>query len=136
VSALPPPQAPIGPAKYTKYNKRANVGADERLRRGRLVLLGLVVVVAGLVAFSVFGPHDQKDDAPALKAGDCFQNTGTDKEPEAKKLACGDSAAQYKVLKTIKGGVTSLACSDVVGATGALTQVGAESFVVCFKENQ
>lgn len=136
MSALPPPPAPAGPAKYAKYNKRANMSADERLRRGRFVLLGLVVVVAGLVAFSVFGPHDQKDDAPALKAGDCFQNTGTDKEPEARKVACGDSAARYQVLKSVKGGVTSLACSDVAGATGALTQVGAESFVVCFKENQ
>ncbi|WP_160310913.1 hypothetical protein [Streptomyces sp. 150FB] len=136
MSALPPPQAPIEPAKYAKYNMRANMSADERLRRGRLVLLGLVVVVVGLVAFSVFGPHDQKDGAPVLKAGDCFQNTGTDKEPEAKKLACGDSAAQYKVLKSIKGGVTSLACSDVAGTTGALTQVGAESFVVCFEANQ
>ncbi|MEW2085977.1 hypothetical protein [Streptomyces sp. NPDC005283] len=122
MSAIPPLQDPI--ASVT----------DAGRKRNRLILLGLVVVLAGLVAFSVFGPHDSTDDVGTLKAGDCFQNTGTTETPEVKKLGCTAAHADYTVLKTFKDAVTGLVCSDVTGATGSLTQVGAESFVVCFKE--
>ncbi|MFD9224726.1 hypothetical protein ACFYXH_20910 [Streptomyces sp. NPDC002730] len=125
MSATPPLHEPIA------------LVTDAPRKRNRLVLLGLVVVLAGLVAFSVFGPHDSKDDAGTLKAGDCFQNTGTTETPEVKKLGCTDAHADYTVLKTVKDAVSgTLACSDVTGATGSLTQVGAESFVVCFKESK
>ncbi|MET7622383.1 hypothetical protein [Streptomyces sp. NPDC005408] len=124
MSAIPPLNDPLAST------------SDAHRKRNRLVLLGLVVVVAGLGAFSVFGPHDSKGDAETLKAGDCFQNTGTSNDAEVEKRGCTDSRADYKVLKTVKDGVTGLACSDVTGATGSLTQVGAESFVVCFKDNK
>ncbi|MEU6507606.1 hypothetical protein [Streptomyces sp. NPDC046942] len=109
----------------------------EQIRRNRRIFLGLLLVVAGLVAFVTLGPHDTKDQSATLKAGDCFQNIGTDKEAKAKKLDCTDPHADYKVLKMDKNGVVdTFSCSDVPGTTGSLTQMGAGgSFVVCFKEN-
>ncbi|WP_457785925.1 LppU/SCO3897 family protein [Streptomyces rimosus] len=58
-----------------------------------------------MVAAAVFLPDDTSDEAGTLQAGECFQNTGTTKDPEVNKLVCTDSRADYKVLKTIKGGV-------------------------------
>ncbi|MEU2714224.1 hypothetical protein [Streptomyces sp. NPDC007205] len=109
----------------------------EQIRRNRLVFLGLVLVVAGLVAFWALGPYDTKDQSSTLKAGDCFQNIGTDKEAKTKKLDCTDPHADYKVLKMNKGAVVdTLACSDVPGTTGSLTQSDPPNwFVVCFKKN-
>lgn len=108
-----------------------------QIRRNRLVFLGLVLVLAGIVAFWAFGPYGTKDQSATLKAGDCFQNIGTDKQAKTKKLDCTDPHADYKVLKMDKNAVVdTFACSDVPGTTGSLTQVGAEKwFVVCFKEN-
>ena len=108
-----------------------------QIRRNRLILLGLVVVLAGLVAFTVFGPHDAKDQSATLKAGDCFRNIGTDKAAKAKKLDCGDPGADYKVLKMDKNGVVdTFSCDGVPGTTGSLTEVDAkDTFVVCFKDN-
>ncbi|MFF1357872.1 hypothetical protein [Streptomyces sp. NPDC058297] len=108
-----------------------------QIRRNRLVLLGLVLVLAGLVALWAFGPSDTKDESTSLTAGDCFQNIGTDKQAKTKKLDCTDPHADYKVLKMDKDGVVdTFSCSDVPGTTGSLTQSGAgDSFVVCFKEN-
>ncbi|MES9520742.1 LppU/SCO3897 family protein [Streptomyces capoamus] len=108
-----------------------------QIRRNRLIFLGVVLVLAGLVAFVTLGPHDTKDQSATLHAGDCFQNVGTDKQAKAKKLDCTDPHADYKVLKMDKGGVVdTFSCSGVPGTTGSLTQMGAEgSFVVCFKEN-
>ncbi|KOT89997.1 hypothetical protein ADK86_27360 [Streptomyces sp. NRRL F-5755] len=120
--SLPAPDASVTPANRT---------------RGRLVLLGLILIVVGVVAAAVFLPEDASDEAATLQAGECFQNTGTTKDPEVNKLGCTDSHADYKVLKTIKGGVSgTLECADVRGATGSLTQVGTESFVVCFADNK
>lgn len=109
----------------------------EQIRRNRRIFLGLLLVIAGLVAFVVFGPHDTKDQSATLKAGDCFQNIGTNKAAKAKKLDCTDPHADYKVLKMDKDGVVdTFSCSDVPGTTGSLTEMGAGgSFVVCFKEN-
>lgn len=109
----------------------------EQIRRNRLIFLALVLVIAGLVAFVTLGPHDTKDQSATLKAGDCFQNIGTDKEAKTKKLDCTDPHADYKVLKMDKEGVVdTFSCSDVPGTTGSLTQLGpGGSFVVCFKEN-
>ncbi|MGJ5749096.1 hypothetical protein FB563_6670 [Streptomyces puniciscabiei] len=70
-----------------------------QIRRNRLIFLGLVLVLAGMVAFWALGPYDTKDQSATLKAGDCFQNIGTDKEAETKKLDCTDPHADYKVLK-------------------------------------
>ncbi len=125
MSQIPPQGGPN--ASYT----------PAQIRRNRLVFLGLVLVIAGLVAFVVLGPHDTKDQSATLKAGDCFQNIGTDKEAKTKKLACTDPHADYKVLKMDKDGVVdTFSCSDVPGTTGSLTQMGPRgSFVVCFKEN-
>ncbi|MDF3302474.1 LppU/SCO3897 family protein [Streptomyces tropicalis] len=108
-----------------------------QIRRNRLVLLAVLLVLAGLVAFSVFGPHDPKDQSATLKAGDCFQNIGTDKEAKARKLDCTDPHADYKVLKMDKDAVVdTLSCSDVPGTTGSLTQSDpGHWFVVCFKDN-
>ena len=108
-----------------------------QIRRNRLVFLGLVLVLAGMVAFWAFGPYDTKDQSATLKAGDCFQNIGTDKQAETKKLDCTDPHADYKVLKMDKGGVVdTFSCSDVPGTTGSLTQSGAgKRFVVCSREN-
>ncbi|WP_225098111.1 hypothetical protein [Streptomyces sp. CoH27] len=109
----------------------------EQIRRNRLIFLGVLLVIAGLVAFVTLGPHDTKDQSATLKAGDCFQNIGTDKEAKAKKLDCTDPHADYKVLKMDKNGVVdTFSCSDVPGTTGSLTQMGpGGSFVVCFKGN-
>ncbi|MFJ9818643.1 hypothetical protein ACIRU3_25975 [Streptomyces sp. NPDC101151] len=108
-----------------------------QIRRNRLIFLGLVLVLVGMVAFYVLGPYDTKDDSATLKAGDCFQNIGTDKEAKTKKLDCTDPHADYKVLKMDEDGVVdTFSCSDVPGTTGSLTQSGpGKWFVVCFKEN-
>ncbi|AOR32089.1 hypothetical protein BFF78_14380 [Streptomyces fodineus] len=107
-----------------------------QIRRNRLIFLGLVLVIAGLVAFCAMGPYDTKDQSATLKAGDCFQNIGTAKEAKTKKLDCTDPHADYKVLKMDKDGVVdTFSCSDVPGTTGSLTQSGPGNFVVCFKKN-
>ncbi|MFF9087431.1 hypothetical protein ACF1BE_13605 [Streptomyces sp. NPDC014991] len=108
-----------------------------QIRRNRLVFLCLILVLAGMVAFWAAGPYETKDQSATLKAGDCFQNTGTDKEAKAKKLDCTDPRADYKVLKMDENAVVdTLACSDVPGTTGSLTQSGSGKwFVVCFKGN-
>ncbi|MFB7502969.1 LppU/SCO3897 family protein [Streptomyces broussonetiae] len=108
-----------------------------QIRRNRLILLGVVLVLAGLVAFWAFGPHDAKDQSATLKAGDCFQNLGTDKEARIKKLGCTDPHADYKVLKMDKDAVVdTLSCSDAPGTTGSLTQSSpGHWFVVCFENN-
>ncbi|MBL1083613.1 hypothetical protein JK359_16830 [Streptomyces actinomycinicus] len=108
-----------------------------QVRRNRLIFLGLLLVLAGMVAFWALGPYDTKDQSATLKAGDCFQNIGTDKEAKTKKLDCTDPHADYKVLKMDEDAVVdTLACSDVPGTTGSLTQSGpGKWFVVCFKEN-
>ncbi|MEU6776180.1 hypothetical protein [Streptomyces sp. NPDC046759] len=111
--------------------------SSAEIRRNRLILLGLVLVLGGMVALWAFGPHDTKDQSGTLKAGDCFQNIGTDKEAKTKKLDCTDPHADYKVLKMNKDAVVdTLACSDVPGTTGSLTESGpGKWFVVCFKNN-
>ncbi|MFI9781465.1 hypothetical protein ACIHCV_43895 [Streptomyces sp. NPDC051956] len=108
-----------------------------QIRRNRLIFLGLVLALAGMVTFWALGPYDTKDQSATLKAGDCFQNIGTDKEAKTKKLDCTDPHADYKVLKMDKDGVVdTFSCSDVPGTTGSLTQSGSGNwFVVCFKEN-
>ncbi len=98
---------------------------------------GLILVIVGVVAAAVLLPDDASDEAGTLQVGECFQNTGTTKDPKVDKLGCTDSRASYKVLKTVKGGVSgTLECADVKGATGSLTQIGTESFVVCFADNK
>ncbi|MGW7822425.1 LppU/SCO3897 family protein [Streptomyces puniciscabiei] len=121
-----PPQSGLD-ASYT----------SAQIRRNRLIFLGLVLVIAGMVAFWALGPYDTKDQSATLRAGDCFQNIGTDKEAKAKKLDCTDPHADYKVLKMVKDAVVdTLACSDVPGTTGSLTQSSPGNwFVVCFKDN-
>ncbi|MCX3063441.1 LppU/SCO3897 family protein [Streptomyces beihaiensis] len=126
MSQLPPQGSPN--ASYT----------PKQIRRNRLIFFGLVLVLAGLVAFTVWGPRDTKDDSATLKAGDCFQNVGTDKDAKAKKLECTDPHADYKVLKMdMNGVVDTISCSDVPGTTGSLTQSGGGGkwYVVCFKDN-
>ncbi|MFI1069572.1 hypothetical protein [Streptomyces puniciscabiei] len=109
-----------------------------QIRRNRLIFLGVVLVLAGMVAFWALGPYDTKDQSATLRAGDCFQNIGTDKEAKAKKLDCTDPHADYKVLKMVKDAVVdTFACSDVPGTTGSLTQSDPGNwFVVCFKDNE
>ncbi|MER6735670.1 LppU/SCO3897 family protein [Streptomyces puniciscabiei] len=108
-----------------------------QIRRNRLIFLGVLLVLAGMVAFWALGPYDTKDQSATLRAGDCFQNIGTDKEAKAKKLDCTDPHADYKVLKMVKDAVVdTFACSDVPGTTGSLTQSDPGNwFVVCFKDN-
>ncbi|MCX5441528.1 hypothetical protein OHB53_07505 [Streptomyces sp. NBC_00056] len=108
-----------------------------QIRRNRLIFLGLILVLAGLVVFWALGPYETKDQSATLKAGDCFENIGTDKEAKAKKLDCTDAHADYKVLKMDRDGVVdTFSCSGVPGTTGSLTQSGSgDWFVVCFKEN-
>ncbi|MGW3006956.1 hypothetical protein ACWDF6_47580, partial [Streptomyces sp. NPDC001155] len=74
-----PPQGGLN-ASYT----------SAQIRRNRLIFLGLVLVIAGMVTFWALGPYDTKDQSATLKAGDCFQNIGTDKEAKTKKLDCTD----------------------------------------------
>ncbi|MEU6662010.1 hypothetical protein [Streptomyces sp. NPDC046821] len=109
-----------------------------QIRRNRLIFLGLVVVVAGMLALWAFGPEETKDQSASLKAGDCFQNIGTSDNAMTKKLDCTDPHADYKVLKMDKKGVVdTFSCADVPGTTGSLTQTAAEDFfVVCFKANE
>ncbi|MFF9765165.1 hypothetical protein ACF1GT_00775 [Streptomyces sp. NPDC014636] len=116
---------------------RGSSYTPEQIRRNRLIFLGLVLVLAGLVAFCTLGPYDTKDQSATLKAGDCFQNIGTEKQAKTKKLDCTDPHADYKVLKMDENAVVdTLSCSDVPGTTGSLTQSGSgDWFVVCFKDN-
>ncbi|MET9364244.1 hypothetical protein ABZX93_25490 [Streptomyces sp. NPDC006632] len=108
-----------------------------QIRRNRLILLGLVIAVVGMVAFSVWGPRDAKDQSASLKVGDCFRNVGTDDHAKTEKLDCTDPDARYKVLKMDENGVVdTFSCSDTPGTTGSLTQSGTgDWFVVCFKDN-
>ncbi|MGW2650664.1 LppU/SCO3897 family protein [Streptomyces sp. NPDC001393] len=101
--------------------------------RNRIILGLLVASIAASIAVNGFSSGS--DDADSVQAGDCFENTGTAKDPHIKMHDCGDAHADYKVLKRIKDAVTSISCWDVKGATGSLTQVGSTSYVVCFKEN-
>ncbi|EST36734.1 LppU/SCO3897 family protein [Streptomyces roseochromogenus] len=98
------------------------------------IILGLFVVSIG-ASIAVNGFSRGPGDADSVQAGDCFENTGTEKDPHIKKHDCGDAHAAYKVLKRFKNAVTDISCWDVKGATGSLTQVGSTSYVVCFKEN-
>ncbi|MER6024693.1 hypothetical protein [Streptomyces sp. NPDC001851] len=122
MSQMPPLNTPYTPAQ---------------IRRNRLILLGLILVLAAMTAFWAFGPHDTKDQSATLKAGDCFENLGTNKEAKTKKLDCTDPHADYKVLKMNANAVVdTFACEDVPGTTGSLTQSGpGKWFVVCFKNN-
>ncbi|WP_330460473.1 hypothetical protein OIB37_28510 [Streptomyces sp. NBC_00820] len=108
-----------------------------QIRRNRLIFLAVVLVLAGMVTFSALGPYDTEDQSATLKAGDCFQNVGTDKAAKTKKLDCADPHADYKVLKMVENAVVdTLACSDVPGTTGSLTRSGSGKwFVVCFEDN-
>ncbi|GGR11137.1 hypothetical protein WEB32_04985 [Streptomyces netropsis] len=109
---------------------------DHRLRR-IWMFVGVAVVVC-VAAFLINGQFTTEDDHTKVAAGDCFENTGSDKEPRIKKRDCGDPQAEYKALKKLDGAVTGLACSDVEGATGALTQISYDkkSFVVCYTSNR
>jgi hypothetical protein len=102
-----------------------------------MIFFGLLLVLAGLLGFWAFGPKETKDQSATLKAGDCFENTGTEKAASAHKLDCADPHADYKVLKMDKAGVVDVfSCEGVTGTTGSLTQNGADgSFVVCFENN-
>lgn len=101
--------------------------------RNRIILGLFVAAVAASIAVNGFSSGS--DDADSVQAGDCFENTGTEKDPHIKKHDCGDAHADYKVLKRFKDAVTDMSCWDVKGATGSLTQVGSTSYVVCFKKN-
>ncbi|MGW5017337.1 LppU/SCO3897 family protein [Streptomyces cacaoi] len=111
-------------------------GAHRLLKARRRLLVYVaslaVVVVAGIGIKALM-----KDDTEALKAGDCFRNNGTEDEPETERLDCSDKNAEYKVIKVVEDGVTSLACSDVPGSTGALSQFGTrageKTFAICFR---
>ncbi|MEW2578871.1 LppU/SCO3897 family protein [Streptomyces syringium] len=98
-----------------------------------------MLVAVCVAAFFINRQFMTEDDHAKVAAGDCFENSGTAEKPRIKKRDCGDPKADYKVLKKIDGGVTSLACSDVEGSTGALTQVNfgkaSETFAVCFQSN-
>ncbi|MBT2383501.1 hypothetical protein [Streptomyces sp. ISL-11] len=121
MDTLPPLGDPVQPAK--------------QLRRW-WVIMGLLIVCCG-AAFVInqqFLP--EKDDHTDLVAGECFQNTGSADKPRVKKRDCGDAQAEYKVLKRVDDGLTSLACMGVEGATGAVTQTGGGSLVLCYQEIQ
>ncbi|MEU9480612.1 hypothetical protein [Streptomyces sp. NPDC048191] len=102
--------------------------------RNRIILGLFVAAIAA--SFAVNGLSSGHGDADSVQAGDCFENTGTEKDPHIKKHDCDDARADYKVLKRFKDAVTDMTCWDVKGATGSLTQVGSTSYVVCFKENK
>ncbi|MGX8903942.1 LppU/SCO3897 family protein [Streptomyces netropsis] len=111
---------------------------DNSLRR-IWMFVGVLVVVC-VSAFLINRQFMTEDDHTKVAAGDCFENSGTAEKPRIKKRDCGDPKAEYKALKKIDGAVTSLACSDVEGTTGALTQISfdkaSESFAVCYKSNR
>lgn len=111
--------------------------ADERrIKRNGWLFLAMVLALTSAVAISLFGPHSSDSDPSTLKAGDCFKKTGSKDDQTVEKLDCGDSDAGYQVVKMDKDAVVdTFACQDAPGATGSLTQVGAESFVICFKKN-
>ncbi|MEV0278232.1 hypothetical protein AB0I22_17860 [Streptomyces sp. NPDC050610] len=97
------------------------------------IIFGLFV--AALAASFAVNGFTGKDDAEDIQAGDCFENTGTKKQPQIKKHDCGDAHAAYKVLKRDDESVTEISCWDVKGTTGTLTAAGAKDFVVCFEDN-
>ncbi len=112
---------------------------DDSARAARLrrawILIGVLVVV--VVSATLLNRHFAGDnDVAQLKAGDCFQKTGSEDDPGVKQLGCGDSHARYRVLKRLDDEVTGLACSDVKGSTGSISAAGAESYVVCFARNR
>lgn len=110
--------------------------SQRRLKRTMLTfgtLIG-IAVIAFVVNVTVFGV-EEADDHDDVVAGDCFRNTGSSKNPHIEKLDCGDARADHQALKKVKGSISDVSCWDVKGSTGSLTQIGAESFVVCFKRN-
>ncbi|MGW7005716.1 LppU/SCO3897 family protein [Streptomyces sp. NPDC054933] len=94
----------------------------------------LLAITGSVVYWTTHG--SDKNDAETVQAGDCFQNTGTEKSPIVKKLDCVDPYARYKVLKGLDDQGVDMACDSVPGTTGALTQLGTKSFAVCFKDNK
>ncbi|MBB4892512.1 hypothetical protein FHS39_001523 [Streptomyces olivoverticillatus] len=108
---------------------------DNRLRR--LWIFAGVLVGVCVAAFFINRQFITDDDHTTVTAGDCFENTGTTKNPEIRKRDCGDPKADYKVLKKLEDTYfTPFACSDVEGSTGALSQTGTKPFVVCFTGNR
>ncbi|WP_030020124.1 LppU/SCO3897 family protein [Streptomyces monomycini] len=109
---------------------------DARHKRGRLLFVGMFVVLAGLLALAWFLRGDKTGDAADLRQGDCFKNTGTTETPRPEKVSCTEAGADYTVVKVVKGGVSAtLECSGVPGAIGAFSQVGSDAFVVCFGDS-
>ncbi|MEF3119398.1 hypothetical protein [Streptomyces chrestomyceticus] len=127
MSELPPSYVLAGPS---------DAAADVHHRRSRLLFVGMFVVLAGLLALAWFLRADKTGDAASLRQGDCFKNTGTTEKPRPEKLSCTEPGADYSVVKVVKGGVSAtLECSGVPGTVGAFSQVGSDSFVVCFGDN-
>ncbi|MFF4405161.1 hypothetical protein ACMATS_19275 [Streptoverticillium reticulum] len=118
------PQAPMPPQAPSRSPKKV-------IRNIVVPVIALVVVVGGWL----FG---KSDDTTKLAVGDCLQNTGSSSSPSIKKLPCTDSKATYKVLKKIDGfTLASLACSNVEGATSALTwKERSNRFTLCLSNNK
>lgn len=98
---------------------------------------GLVLALIAAVGFYFFR-HMSDDDTTSLAVGDCLQNTGSMTNPNIKKLDCTDSKATHKVLKKVDGStLASLACSNVEGATEALTwKERTNKFTLCLGDNK
>ncbi|MEC4016535.1 hypothetical protein [Streptomyces sp. H27-D2] len=56
--------------------------------RSKPAILGMVLIAVCVLAY--FINDAVRGDSASLKAGDCFQNSGSEKEPDIEKRDCGD----------------------------------------------
>ncbi|WP_156727819.1 LppU/SCO3897 family protein [Streptomyces apocyni] len=93
----------------------------------------IIFVVGSLVAVGLlFGVRTLlSDDTTKLAAGDCLKNEGSNTKPDIKKVDCGGSDAEYKVLEKKDSGI-ALSCQSIEGNVAAITwKEGSDSFVLC-----
>lgn len=149
--AQQPPQGPYGQQSPGPYGQQppgpygqpggfpgAPVPPQAPRRTPKKVIRNIVLPIVALVIAAGSWLFGKSDDTTRLAVGDCLQNTGTDSKPAIKKLSCTDSKAAYKVLKKIDGfTISSLACSNVEGATSALTwKERSNHFTLCLSNNK
>ncbi|MGW0737451.1 LppU/SCO3897 family protein [Streptomyces sp. NPDC002851] len=118
----PPPPPPA----------RSGMGVKQILR-----IVGIVVAVIAVGVFWILSLNDS-DNA---EAGDCLTNKGTMSAPDLEVVECGDSSAEYEVVKRIDDTLDGSKCEGVAGATRPYSEQtsgsrrsSGEQFVLCLKD--
>ncbi|MFF7340623.1 hypothetical protein ACFZAT_25205 [Streptomyces sp. NPDC008163] len=71
-------------------------------KKAFLATRNIIIIVVGLVVLAglKFGLGDMfESDAKAAAVGDCFENKGTNYNPDMNSVDCSSSAAEYKVAE-------------------------------------